>query len=409
MSGNPAQRLIAAVVYHPGEYDEVKWVTPDDFSNPHEGYIWQTIQAIMEEESGIPPDLMTETLLRITSNGRGPAAGAAWNDIVHKDHPGPNTATYYAQHVTEQAIKRRVMNAADRAVQLAADSDPQNIIPAMRDHWDASLSDLQAGPAQTRAVDCNDFVAVTEAPGSEWVIPGLLQRGERAIVVAPVKAGKSTLSRQIALCTAAGAHPLNPTVDAPRRRVLYVDLENPVGVVRKELKRQMSRLPSAVEVGWLRIWSKEDGIDLGSHADRAQLEREIEEFRPDLVILSPLYKAYLPKAGESWDQQARGAQRPIDTLRAKYNCAWWIEHHASKSDATGLFGAAQWAWWLDLKIALVPEDKDAPPPYERMMWEATYRDAGRLCPTYIEWGKGLVPWLARFPENFATALAKAVG
>jgi hypothetical protein len=41
----------------------------------------------------------------------------------------------------------------------------------------------------------------------DWIVPGLLAKGERMVLTAGEGLGKSTLLRQFAVCAAAGLHP----------------------------------------------------------------------------------------------------------------------------------------------------------------------------------------------------------
>ena len=83
-----------------------------------------------------------------------------------------------------------------------------------------------------RLIQWNDFIKESSSDKYEWVIPGLLERGERVIVVAAEGVGKTMLARQIALCSSSGVHPftfqpMKPVV------TLTVDLENPERIIRR--------------------------------------------------------------------------------------------------------------------------------------------------------------------------------
>ena len=64
------------------------------------------------------------------------------------------------------------------------------------------------------------------------MIPQLIEKGERVIVVAAEGVGKTMLARQIALCSAAGLHPFTMSKIATIS-TLTVDLENPERIIRR--------------------------------------------------------------------------------------------------------------------------------------------------------------------------------
>ena len=220
----------------------------------------------------------------------------------------------------------------------------------------------------------------------------------------------SVLSRQVGICVAAGRHPFDPRMEVPRQRVLMIDLENPRGVLRRDLRRQVAGVDGSDGL-WL--LHQPAGVDLGSMRDLRLIEQAIRDLRPDLVVMGPLYKAY-EGLDQSWEQQAAGVQRPLDRWRSRYGCAFWIEHHSSKAEPTGLFGSSRWSRWFDAKVALVPEDPASPPPYQRLEWQATYRDSRRIRPELLEVaqvvGLGDVSWLPRFPfgEPFSVQMGIAL-
>src|SRR5690606_2357350 len=69
-----------------------------------------------------------------------------------------------------------------------------------------------------------EFLSGGDDP-ADWVIPGLLERGDRFILTGSEGLGKSVLFRQIAVGAAAGIHPFTQRRIDPNR-VLYVDVEN---------------------------------------------------------------------------------------------------------------------------------------------------------------------------------------
>ena len=92
----------------------------------------------------------------------------------------------------------------------------QSQLPDYKIHPGEITAEVQARlgrvdqPTATPPEDClplGEFIAQDDEKLDPWVIPGLMRRGWRCIVVAGEGAGKSTLFRQFALCCASGKHP----------------------------------------------------------------------------------------------------------------------------------------------------------------------------------------------------------
>jgi len=219
-----------------------------------------------------------------------------------------------------------------------------------------------------RLVDWATFVNESENDAYDWVIPNLLERGERVIVVAAEGVGKTMLARQVALCCAAGLHPFKFT-GMPPVRTLMVDLENPERIIRRTSK---SIYGATLHYGHketpdAHLLIKPDGIDLMKAQDRLMLEDKLEQIKPDIVFLGPLYKAFIDPGGRTSESIAIEIAKYFDTIREYFKCAMWFEHHAPLGSALAgrdlrPFGSAVWSRWPEFGLSLQP-DPTAPDGY----------------------------------------------
>ncbi len=192
----------------------------------------------------------------------------------------------------------------------------------------------------------------------DWVIPNFIERGERIMVVAAEGVGKTMLARQVAICSAAGIHPFTKSRIKPIR-TLTIDLENPARIIRRTSESIMG---AAVRFGYSQnvdahLLIKPAGVDLLRPSDRALIEEVVEKIRPDLLLIGPVYKAFLDPGGRTSEAVAVEVARYFDMLRDTYNCALWLEHHAplgSSSSTRDLrpFGSAVWSRWPEFGVAL---------------------------------------------------------
>ena len=212
-----------------------------------------------------------------------------------------------------------------------------------------------------RLVVWTEFLNEAENDDYEWVIPQLIEKGERVIVVAAEGVGKTMLARQIALCASAGLHPFTMSKMRPIR-TLTVDLENPERIIRRTSKAIMGAAlhyghASKVEA---QILIKPAGLDLLKQSDRAILEEAIEASKPELLILGPLYKSFIDPGGRTSESVAIEVARYLDMLRDVYGCAMWLEHHAPLGSSIGgrdlrPFGSAVWSRWPEFGLSLTPD------------------------------------------------------
>lgn len=219
-----------------------------------------------------------------------------------------------------------------------------------------------------RLIQWNDFIKESSSDKYEWVIPGLLERGERVIVVAAEGVGKTMLARQIALCSSSGVHPftfqpMKPVV------TLTVDLENPERIIRRMSTSIVNNAMALGRVSEVQgtILTKPTGMDLLKATDRATLEEAIEKIKPDILLIGPLYKAFVDPGGKTSEALAVELAKYLDMIRTVYKCALWLEHHAPLGTTMSTrdlrpFGSAVWSRWPEFGLSLQP-DPTSPEPY----------------------------------------------
>jgi len=212
-----------------------------------------------------------------------------------------------------------------------------------------------------RLVEWSDFVKESDDDAYDWIIPGLIERGERVIVVAAEGVGKTMLARQVAICVGFGLHPFTYQPIKPQT-TLSVDLENPERIIRRTSRsiygaaQAVSRNPKPQA----HLLIKPQGLDLLLTEDRAVLEEMLEKTKPSLLVMGPLYKAFIDPGGRTSEAVAVEVARYLDTIRDVYQCAMWLEHHAPLGSSMTTrelrpFGSAVWSRWPEFGVALQPD------------------------------------------------------
>lgn len=275
---------------------------------------------------------------------------------------------YYCEAVEAATMRRRLRQVGTRLVQMAdSASDTSGLLDAVSSQYTELAGLLDTGVSSEPPIHglsaVGDFVTEDQEP-YRWVIPGILEHQDRCVITAGEGVGKSVLSRQLALATAAGRHPFLPRYHIPPKRTLMVDLENPPSLIRRNLHHQVGRLTAhgVQDEGRAWIWREPDGIDVRTTLGYRKLERVMEQTQPDLVCIGPVYKMSLAH-GDKYEVEAQEVQQAVDRLRHKYGCAFFMEHHSAKgmagADRTGdPFGSSFWMRWPEFGLAL-KHDRDA--------------------------------------------------
>ncbi len=177
--------------------------------------------------------------------------------IADKDAPGQAHARQVAASLEDIAAAVEIHEAAGELKDSAAHLAAGLTLAQMEITWRGEE------PAIDLAPDLYEFLSVVDPP-SDWVIPGLLERGDRLIWTGFEGQGKSVVIRQLAVCAAAGEHPFTGEPITPQR-VLLIDCGNPDRKSRRHF-RNLERIARGrgvpVPEGSLRILQKPAGIDL---------------------------------------------------------------------------------------------------------------------------------------------------
>jgi 5S rRNA maturation endonuclease (ribonuclease M5) len=267
-----------------------------------------------------------------------------------------------------QSVLNALAELADRDLDLDAK------LARARGLIDAAVPHGQLNPG--RLVRWSTLIEETDDDSYDWLIPGMLERGERVMIVAAEGVGKTMLARQVAILSGAGVHPF--TFGAMRPvRTLFVDLENPERIIR----RTSRRILNSVRKNYDRksdpeahLWIKPDGINILKPVDRALLEAQIEATQPELLVLGPLYKSFIDPGNKTAEATAIEVAKYLDEIRTTYGCALWLEHHAPLGNSLSArdlrpMGSAVWMRWPEFGYALAPDPTAVGDPiYEVQQW-----------------------------------------
>jgi hypothetical protein len=417
--------VLGAMLALPELFEQrASWLTEDMFTEPRHKVLFPAIVEACKTDEAVPEAMTVFNVLRESGAvGRDPSLPIYLADLTSVEvTANPINLRYYAQQVLDAYRRREMAADAERMLQVAET---------------ASLEDLAAHAAAfaSKAADLTSPIDGKSAPVKglhelgafidmqpatrDWVIPGLLTRGDRVIVVASEGAGKTMIARAIAVAVAMGRHPLDPTVPIPPKRTLLADLENPAHIIQDK---------TGVMVGYAQrhnLWTggnahilhRPGGLDLRKPPDQRELQRAIARTEPDIVCLGPIYKTFAAGTGEREENAAREVALFFDKLRERYGFALWLEHHAPLEQNGDRpmrpIGTSLWQRWPEFGIGLRKQKDKTGEPLKLDHWRGQ-RDE-REWPSELArgstngwawsaaWEKGQPAWMAQARKQLKEA------
>lgn len=270
----------------------------------------------------------------------------------------PSNAGAYAAHVARAYRRNQLRAAGVRLLQHAGREDVDVAHVALEAMLDLEGLAEPEGQAVAPPMALEDFLLGSEHP--DWLVPGLLERGDRLIFTAGEGGGKSVLIRQMAAAAAAGIHPFDFTAHDPLR-VLIVDCENSPRLIRKWMKRLAlvaEEHGRPIPAGGLRLISRPEGLDLARAEDAGWLSERIAAADPQMLVIGPLYRLH---TGSMYDEEpARAMVGYLDRIRARHGCALIMETHAPHAESAKVarnlrpFGSSLFMRWPEFGYGLRP-------------------------------------------------------
>ena len=330
--------------------------------------------------------------------------------VADRDKPGQAHARQVAASLEDIAAAVEIVEAAegkDAADHLAAGK-------ATADFITTKQADVVAEP--DLAPDLYEFIGIVDPP-NEWIIPGLLERGDRLIWTGFEGLGKSVMTRQLAVAAAAGVHPFTGEPIDPVH-VLFIDCENPDRKSRRHFRKleRVARLQGfPVPPGGLRILQKPAGIDLTRADDVAWLLERVTAHKPDFLAIGPFYRLHATDANE--ETAARSITRALDIARLAGDCALMTEAHAGHGDGVSRsvrpIGSSLLMRWPEFGYGMKPKgDADEHGHHHQAMvvpWRGPREE--RHWPRELEWGcrDNDWPWVPVIGGRSPVPSLRAVG
>lgn len=314
--------------------------------------------------------------------------------VADRDKPGQ-------AHARQVAASLEGISAATEIVEAAEGKDAADHLAAGKRLGEFIITkeaDVTAEP--DLAPDLYEFIGIVDPPG-EWVIEGLLERGDRLIWTGFEGLGKSVMTRQLAVAAAAGVHPFTGDPIDPVR-VLFIDCENPDRKSRRHFRKleEIARLQGfPVPRGTLRILQKPAGVDLTREDDAAWLLERVTAHKPDFLVVGPFYRLHAADTND--EMAARKVVQALDAARIAGDCALMTEAHAGHGEGTARsvrpVGSSLLLRWPEFGYGMKPKGEADQSGHHHTAVIAPWRGPReeRRWPRVVGWGthKNDWPWV----------------
>lgn len=364
--------VIGALLADPSMVRKVREeVSREDFADMRLGDIYRGILSMADAREPIDYLTVWDRLAGWDVRGVDLRDLAQWSSAV----PTPTAAPYYAGTVREAAMTRDMIRIAQRMTDAAMAGGVMpgvlvgEAIQSLRELRDQRGGSFDDHPLRTLG-------EVLDVPATEdrydWVVPGLLERRDRLMLTGSEGGGKSTFLRQIAVMIAAGLHPFTGEQVEPKR-VLVIDAENSERQWRRAVKNLVIECDRRGVVSpranlWLHFETRM--VDITRPADQGRFHRYVDEAKPDLLLIGPLYKL-VPKSIKD-DDDAAPVLAALDSIRER-DVAMMIEAHAGHGDSrTGVRdlrprGSSALLGWPEFGMGLAKPQKIGD-PFRLLRW-----------------------------------------
>ncbi|MFI2349739.1 DnaB-like helicase N-terminal domain-containing protein [Streptomyces sp. NPDC019443] len=379
-------------------------LAPEDFYQPRHATLLTAIATM--HALGEPVDQLTLIHYLEQAGSLERIGGRSYVFDLVQAVPTVALAPWYADRILALALRRAVAAKSTALTNeaLSGTGEATDLVErAVADFRD--IRDRGMASSDDHVPNIDEFLSVEQT--HDWLIPGLLERRDRIVFTGAEGAGKSVLSRQMAVCISAGIHPFtHAPIETGPGTVLVFDCENGQFASARHYRplRQLAQRHTrgAYDPNRLRILCRPEGLDLTRPADRSFVMRKVEKIQPDFMVIGPIYRLH---AGDpNSEELARKVSVVIDEARATSGCAVWMEAHAphqngfSNQRALRPLGSSLWMRWPEFGYGIRLAD-DEMAKKERLMNVVSWRGPReeRSWPVQIKQGADW-PWVRYDPH-----------
>jgi hypothetical protein len=366
-------------------------ITREDFHYPNRGGAFAAILQLAKDGEPVEPASVYAKAQAMDIRGLRIEQLYEWQQNTSSSA----TAKFYAEQVLAASIRNRLMHIALRIKDGVNNAAlPPSEITQMASQ---GLKDISAGSRHRMETNSLEDILTVEQD-HDWLIPDLMERGDRLIITGYEGGGKTTWVRQLTLSMAAGINPATlDRLESPLT-VLVIDAENTESQWRAHTRgmvHQLSRMSGINPAERVHIHAK-GRIDVTRDSTLAEIHRLVDQIEPHVLAIGPIYK--LVSTGINNDQEAAPVISALDSLRDR-GLALIMEGHSPKGNPQNPGqrdlaprGSAALTGWPEFGFGISLPDPEGDPNVQRIVKWRGDRETGRQWPRELRRG-GLLPWM----------------
>lgn len=401
------QALLGAVIAAPTAASTAFAAVPvDAFWHERHRTIATVVHDRLRRELPVDPQLVLQGVLG--KHGIGDDIGPYIHTLYERAWM-PANAGFYAERVRALHAARRLSEVCQRGLQRLGEATSRGDdmdLESITGELATSLDEVRGLTVPAELPDPPTVLdLLDEHEVYNWLVPGLMERGERLLLTGSEGLGKSVLITMLAACFAGGVHPFTRRPITPLR-VAVVDCENPRQLARRRYRDMLPRVAALRDEmcitppDWKQLFIefRPEGLNLLQSRDVAWLDAWCRSTAPDVLVLGPIYKLHATNIND--ETAARELTRVLDMIRTRYGCALISEAHAGNAeDSTGRrvmrpIGSSLFRRWPEFGFGMVRakdvEPSEHPDTVDMVAWRGSREE--RDWPRHLQHGQTL-PWV----------------
>jgi len=282
------------------------------------------------------------------------------------DEPGRLHASEVAKSVARYAHSVKVITLPDMP-------EHGDVSDYLKDHTVADLMGIiKATPHWELAKEEVAQVKPFFVPPSEilrgdqevdWLVPGVIHKGGKGLIVAAPKAGKSMLALDMAVALASRQSWLCLPCIRRQVRTAVVSREDGPGMTKRRVRQfaEARDVPISELDRWMRFntYEQKGSFAIDSDADLEEIIKWLKQEEIEFCIFDVLN--VLHGADENSNTQMTQVMKRFDTIKAESGTDLAIIHHDKKDSSTGNKkprGASAIDSWWEWKVSISPDAED---------------------------------------------------
>ncbi len=251
-------------------------------------------------------------------------------------------------------VKEYLEHKLKESAMLMNDLPPEEVIPDIS-NTEKFLEGMRMQPAGTLGVINLHELMNTEWPEEIFIGGGILSRGDRLLLGADSKAGKSTLLMQMLRACCSAKDFLGFQIKK-HLKILFMQAELRESRLKERMKATSQFMPTKERERFM-ICSTRGMVMLTNMEDMKKVENTLEHYKPDIWCIDPM--ANFHDRDENSSTEMMNFFRLLDRIKERHNLAIIMSTHFRKASSqkpvsvlSMIRGSSALRGWADTNLAI---------------------------------------------------------